>query len=491
MKSILLNTTFRSSFGFRISIVCAWILAAANLPAELLIGAGTLSITPDKPVAVSGQFRTRIAKQVESPCTASAVAIEKKTAEGLTEQAVMVSCDLVAIRDGIQEQVRKKVAARVPDLDVRKIFLSATHTHTGPVMREGVYNIPGEGVIQPREYVEFLTDRLSRLIETAWKSRQPGAVSWGLGHAVVAQNRRVVYANGTARMYGSTRTDTFHNIEGYEDHGVEVLFFWDADKNLVATAVNVACPAQEVESRSTVNADYWHETRLALREQYGEDLVVLGWIGAAGDQSPHLMWRKEAEQRMLEARGLTRLQEIARRIARAVDDAHQVAKDKLHSDPVFTHQVEDLELPRRMVSDDELANAKRQVALLEEQARQGKDTRRKRLWHQAIVDRFETQKTEKTYSMELHTLRIGDIAICTNPFELFTDYGIRMKARGKAVQTFVVQLACASGAYLATNKAVIGGSYSAIVNSNLVGPEGGDVLVDRTVQSINALWDKE
>ena len=42
---------------------------------------------------------------------------------------------------------------------------------------------------------------------------------------------------------------------------------------------------------------------------------------------------------------------------------------------------------------------------------------------------------------EIHVLRIGDVAICTNQFELFTDYGIRIQARSNALQTFVVQLA--------------------------------------------------
>lgn len=471
-------------------LVVAVLLATPHARAEILIGAREITITPKLSVAVSGQFGTRIAKKVESPCIASAVALEKKNADGSLEQAVMVSCDLVAIRDDIQERLRGKLASRVPDLDVRKVFLSATHTHTAPVMREGVYNIPKEGVIQPSEYVEFLTDQLSDLIEQTWKSRKPGAVSWGLGHAVVAQNRRRVLSNGTATMYGSTKAPNFLNIEGYEDHGVEVLFFWDAEKKLIAAAVNVACPAQEVESRSAVNADFWHETRIALRKNYGKDLIVLAWAGAAGDQSPHLMWRKEAEERMLKARGLTRLQEIARRIARGVDDAYEVAKDDVRSDPVFTHRVRDIQLPRRLVTEQELINAKKEIAALKEQEKNGRDTLKKQLWHQETVDRFSAQKTDKLYPMELHAIRLGDIAICTNPFELFTDYGIRMKVNSEATQTFIVQLACTSGYYLATTKAVLGGGYSAIVNSNLVGPEGGDALVRETVGEINAMWPK-
>lgn len=469
----------------------AWSLWSTSALASILIGTGETTITPDQPVAVSGQFGTRIARKVESPCIATAVALERKSADGSTEQAVMVSCDLVAIRDDIQDQTRNKLKGRVPGLDLRKIFLSATHTHTGPVMREGVYKIPKEGVIQPREYVEFLTDQLSDLIEKTWKSRRPGAVSWGLGHAVVAQNRRRVLNNGTATMYGSTKAGSFRNIEGYEDHGVEVLFFWNADKKRVAAAVNVACPAQEVESRSAVNADYWHETRLALRKRFGKDLIVLAWIGAAGDQSPHLMWRKEAEARMLKARGLTRLQEIARRIAHGVEEAYEVAKDDLREDPTFTHRVNDVQLPRRMVTEEEHAAARKEIASLKEQARTGRDTGRRQRWHQETVDRFLAQKTDKHFPMELHAIRLGDVAICTNPFELFTDYGIRMKAWSKSTQTFVIQLATSSGYYVATHKAVLGGGYSAIVNSNLVGPEGGDVLVDKTVDEINAMWETD
>ena len=88
-------------------------------------------------------------------------------------------------------------------------------------------------------------------------------------------------------------------------------------------------------------------------------------------------------------------------------------------------------------------------------------------------------------------MRLGDVAIATNPFELFTDFGIQMKSRSKAEQTFVIQLACKSGIYLPTAEAVKGGSYSATVKSNLVGPEGGQVLVDRTVEEINKLWNTD
>ena len=39
-------------------------------------------------------------------------------------------------------------------------------------------------------------------------------------------------------------------------------------------------------------------------------------------------------------------------------------------------------------------------------------------WHQGVVERYEAQKagTEGLFSMELHALRLGDVAIVTNTF---------------------------------------------------------------------------
>ena len=116
----------------------------------------------------------------------------------------------------------------------------------------------------------------------------------------------------------------------------------------------------------------------------------------------------------------------------------------------------------------------------------------KMTWFGDVVKRYEKQLTtpDPTYETEIHVLRLGDSVICTNQFELFTDYGIRIQARSKALQTFVVQLA-GPGTYLPTEKAMAGGGYSAVCQSNVVGAEGGQILVDRTINLIDELWDKK
>jgi len=85
------------------------------------------------------------------------------------------------------------------------------------------------------------------------------------------------------------------------------------------------------------------------------------------------------------------------------------------------------------------------------------------------------------------------VVFASNPFELFMDYGARIRARSKALQTFAVQLGDGSGNgfYLPTERALAGGHYSALIKSNWVGPEGGQMLVEETVAAINALFTGE
>jgi len=468
-------------------LVLLSLMAAAAMncaAAELRIGAATINITPDKPVALDGQFNTRISRGVDNPITATAVAIEAREGGRSVDQAILLSCDIAVFRPPIPQPLRERLRKKLPEFDPRKLVMTATHTHTSAVTEEDKYDIPKDGVMQPSEYAAFLIDRLVEVCVRAWNQRQPGGVSWGLGHAVVGHNRRAVYADGTAKMYGATDDPKFRGIEGGEDHGLEMLFFWNKQKKLLATGINVACPSQEIEGRSTINADFWHDVREQLHTGLAKDLFVLGWPGACGDLSPHRMYRKAAEERMLKLRKLTYTQEIGRRIASEVGDVSKLARRDIRADVPFAHKVEDLALPVRKVTEKEVAEAQKEIEALKKRG----DKSRRGAWFQKTVDRYRTQDKEPTYPAEVHVLRIGDIAIATNPFELFQDYGTQIKARSKAEQTLVIELTGGWGTYLPTARAVAGGGYSAVVQSSMVGSEGGQVLADRTVEMINELW---
>jgi len=442
---------------------------AVREPPLLYVGWASVDITPKKPVVVIGQMRKRIARSTLDPLTATVLALETRGRGANNEQAIMVSCDVIFIRKAIQQRIRDLVRPQIPDFDVRKLLLNATHTHTAPGFIDntfrGLYDVSKDkGVMKASEYGNFFVERLAKAVVQAWQDRRPAGMSWALGHAVVGMNRRAHYFDGSSVMYGNTNAENFSNIEGPEDHAVEMLFFWGAEEKLTGLVINIACPSQETENLSEISADFWHDVREEIRKRYSEDLFIFPQCAPSGDLSPHLLFRKKADEIMQKRRGISRRQEIARRIANAVDDVFPLARAEIKWQPSFRHKVVSLDLPENEPSPS--------FSKLEE----GRG-------EPAILPFYETDSIKP---IEFHVIRLGDIAIATNPFELYIDYGIRMKARSKAVLTLLVQLSCQNNGYLPTEKAVKGGGYSA--DKFVVGPKGGQVLVNETVKTINELW---
>lgn len=454
---------------------------------QLHVGWASVSITPDEPVQLMGQHHERVSTSVRDPVTATALALETRDDDARGDQAILVSCDLVAMPRDLVDKVREAVESRLCGFDVRRLTLSATHTHTAPVMMPGWYRRPAAGVMDPSQYADFFVKRVSEAVIEAWECRRPGAVSRALGHAAVGYNRRMAYEDGTAKMYGSSDTPGFLNVEGSQDHGVELLFCSDLEGNLTGVVVNIACPSQVVESEYYVSADFWSAVRRRLRERYSEGLNVLPLTGAAGDQSPRdLVRRGRGEPNMRHESGL---EEMGARIANAVDYAFRTARSEAGTRVVFEHVVEDIALPGRKVTQQEAEEAGREAEELMRQDPPDDSTNAMLLQRaRRLGERYERQGTDPVFQVELHVMRLGDIAIATNPFELFLDYGLRIKARSKALQTFIVQLCCGAGGYLPTTKAVGGGGYGAAAPDGYVGPEGGQALVNRTVELINGMW---
>lgn len=483
-------------------MVVSFCMTAPLQANDLYLGAATADISPELPVALMGQFHMRIAETADTPLSAAIVAIESRKGQTPLDTAIFVSCDLVYISAQLRKELRAEVSNRIPRFNVNKIVLSATHTHTAPVLEDDleessfIYPIPEEGVSKVKDYRALFVRNVADAIEKAWASRSKGSVTWGMDRAAVGYNRRTVYKDGTSVMYGSTNKQDFQNLEGYEDHDMNALFFWNDADELLAMSIDVACPAQEFEHKSTVNADYWHPVREKLKSRFGEKVSVLGWIGAAGDQSPHSMYRKAGLERMQKLAEKTRMDDIAERLIRAVENTYEIVKNDRHSNVVFHHETENLELPMRRITKEEYIESEKVVKDCQEQIAADPDKATqlyaKMTWFGDVLKRYNAQQInpEATYASEIHVLRIGDAAVATNQFELFTDYGIRIQARSKAIQTFVIQLA-GPGTYLPTEKAIAGGGYSAVCQSNIVGAEGGQVLVDRTIEIIDKLWDEE
>ncbi|NUQ62648.1 MAG: hypothetical protein HUU20_09175 [Pirellulales bacterium] len=429
-------------------------IAGQPAAGPLHVGWATVDITPSARVVLDGSGYKRVTSEVEDPVTATVLALETRDGDRVLEQAIMISFDLVRMTKEVHEGMQRVAAGKLKDFDSSKLFCGATHSHCSPSIsyeRTGpgqLYDISKEtDVMTPQEYILLLYERVGAGIVEAWQRRKPAGMSWGLGNAAIGYNRRLTYTDGSAIMGFDTARPDFSHVEGSEDHAVEMLFFWDADQKLTGTLLNIACPSQV--GRKAISADFWHPIREGIKAKYGPGIHVFAQCAAAGDQCPDPIVRSKAEKVMTQRRNLSWKQELANRVLRAVDDVWPWARADVQTHLVFVHRTIKLDLPNKNSYN-------------------------------------EARWMPSTVPVEFHVLRLGDIAMATNPFELFLDYGIQIKGRSKAVLTFISQLTCDHQGYLPTRRAVTGGDYSAV--NHTVGPIGGRVLVDESVTAINALW---
>ena len=533
--------------NFRSAVMAAALFSTATAfsqGAVLKIGWGRRSLNPGRPVAITGQFYLRVSLGEYNPVVAEALAIENGN-----DAAIFVSADMVALRGGILDMVRAKLRAQAPEIPADKLIMNVTHTHAGPSFSNAKPAASDLTYMPTDEIKDFLSTQIADAVVDAWKSRAPGSVAFGYGFATVGHSRRTVYlkeqvtgknsaggfVNGKGKMYGNTADDFFSHYEAGTDAFANFMFTFDASGKLTGAVVNVPCPAQTNEDAWVLHAGFWHPVKMKLRAKYG-DIGVVTQCAAAGDLSPRQLHYKAAELRRYQlkypelyrklvsnglaypegffkdaeeerkrrdsdVRELLRAEDIASRIAAAFDEVLSwAAEDKL-STPVFRHEVASVKLARRMVSEEEFREDKRiydelgaEKAALEKAGQPIPRTLVSRMNRcKRTLDRYEAQKTMPFVTTDVHAVRIGDFAFASNRFELFLDFMHRIQGRSPFVQTIVVQLVADpgpdGGSYLATDRAVANKGYSAILQSNQVSPEGGQQLVDLTVEMLKRLYD--
>lgn len=492
---------------------------------KFLVGWAEESIVPGRPVNIVGQLYERISDKVETEITVTALAIESGA-----EQMIAVSCDLTSVSNDLVKLAREKFVQLGGEVSPEKIIIGAIHTHTAfgygtPVsVTKGILNefLPEgkkytsiekkrDDIFEGEEALIFLADKIAKAAKTAWDNRAEAKYANAFGRAVVGHCRRVCYNDGSAKMWGDTNHANFSEVEGGSDSGIELIYFFDRDKKLTGIMANIACPAQVLEHHYFISADYWGYTKQNLREKYGKDIFLIPFIGAAGDQCPRDMVRwvdpeqpvkdphitrentvlRKADPSMFDIKGCKL---IAKRVTNEIIDVFEALEDEeIKSEPIFKHKALTFDLPLRKATIAEYEQAVREIEYYVNKNRDKdtfnfKDNAAMYVYAGTIL-RYRKQQESEIFPIETHIVRLGDVAFATNPFELFLDYGNRIKARSKAQQTFIFQLTGGRGGYLPTEKAEKGSHYSAYITSGNVGHEGGDLLVRRTVKEINEMFE--
>ena len=313
-------------------------------------------------------------------------------------------------------------------------------------------------------------------------------------------------------MYGDTTRPDFIGMEAGEDTGIEMLFTFDEQGKRTGMILNAACPSQNMESTYVVSSDFAGAARELLKKEYGEDFHTIYQISPAGCQSPRdLVRHYTTEPDFWHADGVPVL---AERLLKAVRSAVPGTVDYA---PVLKSEIVNVTLPRRRASYTDFKEAQAELARLtaimpEDKAFEefcaethanekldGPGPYDSKLHHfvliknaQAVIKRYEDQDANPEYIFDMNVVRLGDIAIANNPFELYLYYGQNIKARSHAFQTFLVQLSGGGNfhaGYLPSPDAEKFGGYGGLIINGQVGSDGGYKLADITVGEINKLFE--
>jgi neutral ceramidase len=268
-------------------------------------GVARTIITPQEPMWMAGySSREHPSEGTLVDLWAKALVIED--AKG--EKVVLITTDLLGIPGKMSDRIRNQIAIKY-GLTRSQIILSSSHTHTGPVLMDALFDIYPLDEKQTeviRKYSNKLEITIVALTGEAIHSMIPAQLFSKNGVTRFQVNRR---NNSEATLTNQTY------LNGPNDYSVPVLKVTDASGNLIAVAFGYACHAT-VLNFYKFSGDYPGYAQIEL-EKLHPGVTAMFFQGAGADQNP------------LPRRTVPLAQQYGRELAAAVDRVLNEETNKL------------------------------------------------------------------------------------------------------------------------------------------------------------------
>ncbi len=459
------------------------------------IGFGQADITPQGgKVSLFGQFHVRITDEVRDPIYAVAMVIESDNA-----RTVWVTADTCEIFEGTSKLAFEETRKLIPDLREEEFVISATHIHTGPTLWADTYlSLTGdrsepEEALPSAECNRQFALKVAEAVKAAFDNRKESRVELAVARVQTGVSRRVCYEDGSAQMYGDAYREDFLRMENRDGGPTQILYVYQ-NNELSGIVANVPCPAQCDEQAYYITGDYWGVVREKLGAEFGRNIPVLPLCRSAGDLSPHHIIDRTPMER---DRGLYYDHENAEFIGEIVFDAiihHQKKILAVYEGDVHHAQgMRKIDFPVWQVTEEEYNWAIDYLA-----ASAGvKGTVSTYDHKQSLFDNANAhtrkqryENGDKVYLSRVYATVLGDVVLLSNPFELYIEYADRMRMALRDNVVFDAQLSYDCLGYLATPRAVKAGHYSANIFNGVCAPDGGELLVQESVDLVKGLLKK-
>jgi len=431
-------------------------------------GIGIRDISPTKPTFLVGYPHVeRISSGIHDPLLASALYLHNGTAGIL-----LIAIDILQIDPQTARELRKTISQRT-NMPESHVFISCTHTHSGPVTMDMIawQDDPVVSKADP-DYVSFFKDNIINTAITATLDPKPAEIAWTTAHAKGVGGNRL-------------------SPDGVTDPEVGILAIRDtSSKKIIAlSTVYSMHPTVLHEDSKLISADFPGYTREYLCKSLGEELTVLYHTGTSGDQSPRHSVKAQTfdEAKRL---GYKLGESILKSIIQITD---------FKQDAILAGKIIPVELPPRIMPPviDAEENLRLRIAEYE-YLKKNADRAIIRTAECAVFGAEETltlsicqeigelsRCIRKYMPADVQVLKIGDCCLAGLPGEIFVEYGLQIK-KFAPCKTFIVSLVNGDlQGYIVTEDVKESGGYEA--NNSLFKPESGKIMVDTALKLVEEM----
>ena len=403
---------------------------------EFRVGFATVNINPQLGAPVAGYYIRRNAKGFLDDLEASALAMEL----GDT-RVLMVSVDACNMTPQQAATFRKDIQAAT-GVGEGNIWISATHTHTGPINNPDALKRNPEGETRPLEetpayqmvirYVDFMGRRLVDVCQMALADLKKAKMGFIQGWAPerVAYIRRYRMKDGSVMTCPPVGDPNIDHPLGTLDQRVHLLRF-DREEGETVVLVNYGLHADTVNGE-LISSDFPGWMRRTVAKAL-DGVKCIFFNGAEGDVGSTHVFPEGGDMNDTEISFDNEMKSpgMARFVGRALAGTVLQVFDKVEYVPVKTLQVlhKTVTVPANIPDPKDLPLARKYKELHDA----GRDDL---IPYQAMelttvvaeaARMCRLAEGPETFQLNLMAIRIGETALVGIPGEPFTDIGVQIK----------------------------------------------------------------
>jgi len=431
---------------------------------ELRVGTAAVNISPPNGTPLAGYYHERGSQGVLDDLFAKAAVLD----DGQTKVAFVV-CDLLGLPRHTVLAARKLIETQT-GIPGGNVMLSATHSHTGPVIAsESAMDEPvGTTSELSKNYSAELPKRIAQAVAEASGKLAPARVCYA--HAAedrLAFNRRFWMRDGSVGWNPGKLNPEIIRPAGPVDPEVNVLYFESAGKKPQLTYVNYAMHP-DTTGGALVSADYPGALSRCLAACKGPEMLTLFANGACGNLN-HVNVRWAQRQH-----GPDEASRLGTILAAAVFKAYMELKPA--DDTTLCVRSEVVPLPLPKVTDEDVREAEAIVRM---------GSKAKFMEQVRAYKALDVRKRDgKPIEAEVQVIALGkEVAWVSLPGEAFVELGLSIKAVSPFKQTHIVELANDCIGYIPNRPAYAEGNYEVV--SARCAEGSGELLVTAAIKLLS------